>query len=34
MVHKQIAEIIKNSSPKLKVKFFKQQASESEPVRD
>jgi len=34
MIHKQLAEAIKNSSPKLSAKFFQQEASRSEPVRD
>ena len=34
MIHKQLAEVIKNSSPKFSVKFFQQEVSRSEPVRD
>lgn len=34
MVHKKVIEAIKNSKPRLSVKFFQQESSGGEPVRD
>lgn len=34
MTHKKIGEVIKNGEPKLSVKFFQQEVSGTEPVRD
>lgn len=34
MMHKKILAAIENNKPKLSVKFFQQEASGSEPVRD